>query len=178
MMYDRPSQGDLSQERDGKSCESQGVEPYLRSALRRSDQLSYPLIWGVSAPLRISFYTLKWFIPHRCVWRYAEYLYSAYPKCESKNSVNTLRKIIVVWLFQVLNSGERKLNILNLLYFGFGNRHPCHYSFLRTYVCCCGKGEIRTPGPFRIVGFQDRWFKPLTHLTLLPSGEGYCVLCF
>ena len=39
-----------------------------------------------------------------------------------------------------------------------------------------GKGEIRTPGPFRIVGFQDRWFKPLTHLTLLPSGEGYC--CF
>lgn len=39
-----------------------------------------------------------------------------------------------------------------------------------------GKGEIRTLGPFRIVGFQDRWFKPLTHLTLLPSGEGYC--CF
>lgn len=29
-----------------------------------------------------------------------------------------------------------------------------------------GKGEIRTPGPFRIVGFQDRWFKPLTHLTV------------
>lgn len=32
---DRPSQGD---------SESQGLEPYLRSALRRSDLLSYPLI--------------------------------------------------------------------------------------------------------------------------------------
>ena len=30
--------------------------------------------------------------PTSGAWRYAEYPYSAYPKCESKNSVNTLRK--------------------------------------------------------------------------------------
>ena len=34
MMYDRPSQGDLSQERDGKSCESRRIELHLQGQRR------------------------------------------------------------------------------------------------------------------------------------------------
>lgn len=32
-----------------------------------------------------------------------------------------------------------------------------------------GGGEIRTRGPLRVAGFQDRWFQPLTHPSV-PSG--------
>lgn len=30
-------------------------------------------------------------------------------------------------------------------------------------LCCCGGGEIRTPGTFQYDGFQDRSIKPLWH---------------
>ena len=33
-----------------------------------------------------------------------------------------------------------------------------------------GEGGIRTPGPFPISGFQDRRFKPLTHLSAFRGG--------
>lgn len=64
---------------------------------------------------------------------YAEYPYSAYLKCESKNSEVHKENIIVAWLHLRTDALVKvdALNLLNLIYFGFGNRHPCHYSFLK-----------------------------------------------
>ena len=112
-------------------CGSQGLEPYLRINICRSDLLSYPPIWGVSAPYE--FHSIL------------KMVYSA-----------LLR-------FSLPQSRWYPLSIL------------CIPMTIRQ-VGLGGKREIRTPGPFRIVGFQDRWFKPLTHLTMLPSGEGCCFM--
>jgi hypothetical protein len=35
-----------------------------------------------------------------------------------------------------------------------------------------GGGEIRTRGPLRVAGFQDRWFEPLTHPSAAGAPEG------
>lgn len=37
----------------------------------------------------------------------------------------------------------------------------------RPHVSWCpgGDGEIRTHGPLRVGGFQDRWIKPLSHVS-------------
>jgi hypothetical protein len=35
------------------------------------------------------------------------------------------------------------------------------------FSLCGGSGEIRTHGPFRVAGFQDRCNRPLCHASLL-----------
>ena len=49
--------------------------------------------------------------------------------------------------------------------FGCNKGYKSRNSLIYTLVC--GEGGIRTPGPVKVNGFQDRRDRPLCHLSLL-----------
>lgn len=100
------------------------------------------------------------------LWRYAEYLYSAYPKCESKNSVNTLRKTIVVWLFKVRNTLVKENSICQTYYtsaLGTDTRATIRFEELMSVIAVRERFEL--PDPFGSSVFKT---DGLSHSPTLP----------
>ena len=50
----------------------------------------------------------------------------------------------------------------------FGCWKGCKSHKLLIYTLVCGEGGIRTPGPVKVNGFQDRRDRPLCHLSSVP----------
>lgn len=50
----------------------------------------------------------------------------------------------------------------------FGCRKGCKSHNLLIYTLVCGERGIRTPGPVKVNGFQDRRDRPLCHLSSVP----------